>query len=95
MKTKPERTVEEIKAEFQMFVPEDDGSAMDWLENVLEAERQRCDDVVEVEKEYVNAYAEFVDEMSVDTPFNVAFESLNKKLSTIFDKHELTQPNNK
>jgi hypothetical protein len=29
------KDVEEIKAEFQMFVPEDDGSAMDWLENKL------------------------------------------------------------
>jgi hypothetical protein len=31
----------EQKKEFLMFVPDDDGSAMDWVENQLEAERER------------------------------------------------------
>ena len=31
----------EQKKEFLMFVPEDDGSAMDWVENQIEAERDR------------------------------------------------------
>jgi hypothetical protein len=26
---------EETKKQFQMFVPDDDGSAMDWLENTI------------------------------------------------------------
>jgi len=40
---------------------------------------------VDLEKEYVNAYASFVDEMAVDVPFSIAFETLNEKLSNIID----------
>lgn len=43
---------EETKRQFQMFVPEDDGSAMDWLEtiidNAIQEERNRL--VEEIEK---------------------------------------------
>lgn len=39
--TMPIPTVEEIKGEFRMFVPDDDGSAMDWLENTLTTLNQK------------------------------------------------------
>jgi hypothetical protein len=58
MTNKPERSVEDIKAEFQMFVPDDDGSAMDWLENTLQAERQKREEMVEWAEREVYALSE-------------------------------------
>ena len=51
---------------------------------------EEYDTELATEKAYVNAYAEFVDEMSVGTPFDQAFETLNDKLSAIIDHHPLS-----
>lgn len=40
-----QRDTQQLQAEFRMFVPDDDGSAMDWFENTIDEER--CEGIAE------------------------------------------------
>ena len=37
--------MEDLKKQFKMFVPEDDGSAMDWFENTIQEVEQRLEKI--------------------------------------------------
>lgn len=75
--------VENSKKILSMFVPEDDGSAMDWIESTLEAYKahilaQRDREIVEIIKS--NSPGSFVDEYGESCWFRSELLSLiNKK----------------